>query len=42
VTGKRPYQVPGYEESKNLMQNAMIQVRRTALLKKLTDAAVVK
>ena len=42
VTGKRPYQVPGYEEIKNLMQNAVIQARRTALLKKLTDAAVVK
>lgn len=39
---KRSYQVPGFDESKNLVQAAVVQSRRAALLKKLTDAAVVK
>jgi peptidyl-prolyl cis-trans isomerase C len=42
LTAKRPYQVPGFEESKTLVQAAVVQNRRAALLKKLTDAAVVK
>jgi len=42
LTAKRPYQVPGFEESKNLLQAAVVQNRRAALLKKLSDAAVVK
>lgn len=39
---KRAYQVPGFDESKNLLQSAVVQTRRAALLKKLSDAAVVK
>lgn len=42
LNAKRPYQVPGFDESKNLVQAAVVQNRRAALLKKLTDAAVVK
>lgn len=42
LNAKRPYQVPSFEESKNLVQAAVVQNRRTALLKKLSDAAVVK
>lgn len=42
LTAKRPYQVPGFDESKNLLQAAVVQSRRAALLKKLSDAAVVK
>lgn len=42
LSAKRPYQVPGFEESKNLLQAAVVQNRRAALLKKLSDAAVVK
>ena len=42
LTAKRPYQVPGFDESKNLLQAAVVQNRRAALLKKLSDAAVVK
>jgi hypothetical protein len=37
-----PYQVPGFDESKNLVQAAVVQNHRAALLKQLTDAAVVK
>lgn len=42
LAAKRAYQVPSFEESKNLLQSAVVQARRTALLKKLSDAAVVK
>jgi peptidyl-prolyl cis-trans isomerase C len=42
LTAKRPYQVPSFEESKNLLQAAVVQNRRTALLKRLSDAATVK
>lgn len=42
LAAKRPYQVPGFEDSKNQLQAAVVQNRRTALLKKLTDAATVK
>jgi len=42
LAAKRAYQVPGFEESKNLVQTAVAQSRRSALLKKLSDAAVVK
>ena len=42
LTAKRPYQVPGFDESKNLVQAAVVQNRRAAFLKKLSDAAVVK
>lgn len=42
LSAKRPYQVPGFDESKNLVQAAVVQKRRAALLKKLNDAAVVK
>ena len=42
LNAKRPYQVPSFEESKNLLQAAVVQNRRTALLKKLSDAATVK
>jgi peptidyl-prolyl cis-trans isomerase C len=40
--GKRPYQIPSLEDSKASVQAAVVQNRRMALLKKLTDAAVVK
>ena len=42
LAAKRPYQVPGFDESKKPLQAAVVQSRRTALLKKLSDAAVVK
>lgn len=42
LTAKRPYQIPGFDESKNLVQAAVAQSRRAALLKRLSDAAVVK
>jgi len=42
LAAKRAYQVPGFDESKNLLQSAVLQGRRTALLKKLSDAATVK
>ncbi|MEI7682332.1 MAG: peptidylprolyl isomerase [Betaproteobacteria bacterium] len=42
LAAKRDYQVPGFDESKNLLQSAVLQGRRTALLKKLSDAATVK
>jgi peptidyl-prolyl cis-trans isomerase C len=42
LAAKRAYQVPGFDESKNLLQSAVVQARRAALLKKLSDAAVVK
>lgn len=42
LAAKRPYQVPGFDESKNLLQAAVVQSRRGVLLKKLSDAAVVK
>ena len=42
LAAKRAYQVPGFDESKNLLQSAVVQGRRTALLKKLSDAATVK
>lgn len=40
--GKRAYTVPDFDESKSLLQAAVAQKRRIALLKKLSDAAVVK
>ena len=42
LAAKRAYQVPGFDESKNLLQTAVVQNRRSALLKKLSDAATVK
>jgi peptidyl-prolyl cis-trans isomerase C len=39
VLGKRAYQVPSLQDSKNMVQAAVVQQRRTALLKKLQDAA---
>ena len=42
VLGKRPYQVPSYEDSKGLVQSAVLHNRRLALLKKLQDAATIK
>jgi peptidyl-prolyl cis-trans isomerase C len=42
LNAKRPFQVPGFEESKALVQSAVVQSRRAALLKRLSDAAVVK
>jgi peptidyl-prolyl cis-trans isomerase C len=42
LNAKRPFQVPGFEESKALVQAAVVQSRRAALLKRLSDAAVVK
>lgn len=42
LTAKRPYQIPGFDESKNLVQAAVAQSRRAALFKRLSDAAVVK
>jgi len=42
LAAKRTYQVPGFDESKNLLQSAVVQTRRVAWLKKLSDAAVVK
>ena len=37
-----PIQVPGFEESKVLVQSAVVQPRRAALFKRLSDASVVK
>lgn len=42
LSAKRPYQVPSFENSKNILQAAVSQNRRAALLKKLTDAADLK
>jgi peptidyl-prolyl cis-trans isomerase C len=42
LAAKRTYQVPGFDESKNLLQSAVVQTRRVAWLKKLSDTAVVK
>jgi peptidyl-prolyl cis-trans isomerase C len=42
LTAKRPYQVPSFDESKNVLQAAVVQNRRSVLIKKLIDAAVVK
>jgi peptidyl-prolyl cis-trans isomerase C len=42
LAAKRPYQVPSFEDSKNVLQAAVGQSRRAALLKKLNDAAVLK
>ena len=39
LLGKRPYQVPAFDESKPQLQAALLQNRRLALLKKLQDAA---
>ncbi len=42
LAAKRAFKVPSFEESKNQLQAAVIQNRKMALLKKLSDAAVVK
>jgi parvulin-like peptidyl-prolyl isomerase len=42
LAAKRSYQIPGFEDSKNLLQSAVVQARRVALLKKLSDSATVK
>ena len=42
LSGKRPYQVPSFEGTKNILQTAVGQNRRAALLKRLNDAAVLK
>lgn len=42
LTATRPYPIPGFDESKNLVQASFAQTRRAALLKRLSDAAVVK
>ncbi len=42
LLAKRPYPIPGFEESKSLVQSAVVQNRRAALLKKLSDTAIVK
>lgn len=42
LLGKRAYQIPSYEESKGLVQGAIMQNRRVALLKKLQDVAIIK
>jgi peptidyl-prolyl cis-trans isomerase C len=42
LLGKRAYQAPSFEESKNLLQAAVVQNRRTALLNKLLEAAKIK
>ena len=39
LLGKRPYQVPTYEESKGALQVAVLQQRRLSLLKKLQSVA---
>lgn len=39
LLGKRDYQIPGYAESKSLVQAAVLQARRTALLKRLLETA---
>lgn len=39
LMAKRPYQVPGFDESRPTLQAAVVQARRLALLKKLQDAA---
>jgi peptidyl-prolyl cis-trans isomerase C len=42
LAAKRPYQVPSFDESKNVLQAAVVQNRRSVLIKKLSDAAMVK
>lgn len=42
LIAKRPYQVPSFDESKNVLQAAVVQNRRSVLIKQLSDAAVVK
>ena len=42
LLGKRAYQAPSFDESKNLLQAALVQNRRTALLNKLQEAAKIK
>jgi peptidyl-prolyl cis-trans isomerase C len=42
LLGKRAYQVPAFEESKPLLQSAVLQNRRMALLNKLQDSARIK
>lgn len=39
LLGKRPYQVPAFDESKPQLQAALLQNRRLALLKRLQDSA---
>ncbi len=39
LLGKRPYQVPAFEQSRPQLQAALMQNRRLALLKKLQDSA---
>lgn len=39
LLGKRPYQVPTFEDSRPQLQAALLQNRRLALLKKLQDSA---
>ena len=39
LNGKRPYEIPSYQDSVQQLQTAVVQQRRTALLKKLQDAA---
>jgi len=42
LNGKRPYEIPGFQESQQQLQSAVLQQRRAALLKKLQDAAKIK
>jgi peptidyl-prolyl cis-trans isomerase C len=42
LLSKRAYQPPVYEESKVLVQSALVQSRRLAMLKKLRNVAAIK
>ena len=42
LLNKRAYQVPSFDESKNILQATVFQMRRAALLKKLQETAKIK
>lgn len=42
LVGKRPYEIPAFQDSQQQLQAAVVQQRRMALLQKLQDAAKIK
>lgn len=42
LVGKRPYEIPSFQDSQQQLQTAVLQQRRLALLKKLQEAAKIK
>lgn len=42
LVGKRPYEIPAFQDSQQQLQAAVVQQRRTALLQKLQEAAKIK